>query len=1170
MNWNQVKNAQPDLIEQFLGKFKKKKELSLFLSSRDEAGNTLLLSAVSSNNFRLVEMLLERGANINQQDSESGYTPLHKATLKLPKLDHAISEDLHSLLEKVQNPSSSMTLWSWGSNNNYLLGHGDFDTRTYPEKLNLFKDKSNSEHLESILDYDLEIKQIQVSKYHVAILTKQHFFGTGGRLGHGSEETVFTPKIVQGIAGTVNHVAVGPDHTLAITSNGSVWVWGNNKYSQLGVSNSSENQLVPAELPMKKFNAKLAAASKYHSVVVTEGDSIYTWGTNNGQIGHSQPIQIHPRKITSFPIQPILQASCTDNATAFLLKTNAVYVIVNGEYLKVTFPIPEPSFFSRFDRTLKAIPVNLSANGNHFVSCLSNGELYIWDPQAKANISKNQIYPKKVVAVGKKNMNFKACAISVNSSLVVTTESGHVYIGEIVDKIAKYQENKINYKFKRIANLEHVIYVSASIGGSVFALRSDFRCPQKVVEDTSLKRDLIAGLDAERTDFDFYFYSKTKEQTKAHQIILRSRSKFFSRILSDASTSAVHLPENIIFCFNNRIPNLFLDDYSTMAINVLLEYLYTGSMTVFWQAEGNLYTYHKDERLSQLQGEIRRLQALFEIDETEFFRSSINSNSNPCFPVIDQANVSIRLKSNVFYCHSLFLSTRCEYFRMVLGYKSSWNLKIDSEGYPTVDLQHIELPVFLEIYSWMTKGVLPVSEEKPKPSDIGDWLYFVEKILVVANELLLPDIVSISSAILARFLTVNNVLHNLEISDIHCARNLKEVCLDFVVRNIETFFRLRLFKNCDLFVIKEIEKKLKQLQLAKLPSMLGPEGFYAKLALECKTAENRELKCKIPAVTAICTSLKSISLENSPAISSSTISPLLTPLNLPISTSYGSLSKSFDLGKSYLSANTGSQVGEWQTPKSKKIVSGSPMKNSFSENTLTKKSSSVKASPALKAEPKYPEITDTFYLDEELEQQEWKTLKSLEIEPKMMSPVASPWKPVPTITPVKQTTEKKNSWKDMVSISPVVSNAPKGATYGKTSSPFAVDSLLVAVPAIASPAILQPKLSQKERKKLKAKGGIFNEEPKCSSPVWSAIQSSVPSLLEIQGQDLKKKESVSSLKEIQLQQELDKINALREKTKPLARIQLEETAMEEIKKFYLKAAVGNTGEWVNIKRLPPY
>jgi ankyrin repeat protein len=62
----------------------KKKDLSHFLNSRDENGNTPFLAAVSLAHIPLIQFLLEYVAyfNINSQDLESGYTALHKCLLK--------------------------------------------------------------------------------------------------------------------------------------------------------------------------------------------------------------------------------------------------------------------------------------------------------------------------------------------------------------------------------------------------------------------------------------------------------------------------------------------------------------------------------------------------------------------------------------------------------------------------------------------------------------------------------------------------------------------------------------------------------------------------------------------------------------------------------------------------------------------------------------------------------------------------------------------------------------------------------------------------------------------------------------------------------------------------------------------------------------------------------
>ncbi len=96
-----------------------------------------------------------------------------------------------------------------------------------------------------------------------------------------------TPKIVKGIDSSISYIAVGYDHSIALTSDGKIWTWGGNKYSQLGHSFESDNVLVPVEIAMKKVYAVGAAASKYHSAIFTNTGAIYTWGTNTGQLGIS-------------------------------------------------------------------------------------------------------------------------------------------------------------------------------------------------------------------------------------------------------------------------------------------------------------------------------------------------------------------------------------------------------------------------------------------------------------------------------------------------------------------------------------------------------------------------------------------------------------------------------------------------------------------------------------------------------------------------------------------------------------------------------------------------------------------------------------------------------------------------------------------------------------------
>jgi alpha-tubulin suppressor-like RCC1 family protein len=96
-------------------------------------------------------------------------------------------------------------------------------------------------------------------------------------------------------------VALGQDHTLALTSGGYILSWGHNRFSQLGYTieqpettpmtrgkEEVEVQVSPKRIVgmLKKEFVKGVAAGRMASVCWTE-DALYTWGTNAGHLGKS-------------------------------------------------------------------------------------------------------------------------------------------------------------------------------------------------------------------------------------------------------------------------------------------------------------------------------------------------------------------------------------------------------------------------------------------------------------------------------------------------------------------------------------------------------------------------------------------------------------------------------------------------------------------------------------------------------------------------------------------------------------------------------------------------------------------------------------------------------------------------------------------------------------------
>lgn len=93
-------------------------------------------------------------------------------------------------------------------------------------------------------------------------------------------------------------VALGQDHTLALTSGGYILSWGHNRFSQLGYpieqpetpltrgKEEIEVQVSPKRVVgmLKKEFVKGVAAGRMASACWTE-DALYTWGTNAGHLG---------------------------------------------------------------------------------------------------------------------------------------------------------------------------------------------------------------------------------------------------------------------------------------------------------------------------------------------------------------------------------------------------------------------------------------------------------------------------------------------------------------------------------------------------------------------------------------------------------------------------------------------------------------------------------------------------------------------------------------------------------------------------------------------------------------------------------------------------------------------------------------------------------------------
>ncbi|KAB8294091.1 hypothetical protein EYC80_009545 [Monilinia laxa] len=460
-------------------------------------------------------------------------------------------------------------IYAFGSNKNFSLGFGDQDDRQYPEKITLQRPdhllfRFYQEYLDSVDEHTpignpkmpktiselpsmiqnkpIIIKDVALSKLSSAILTTDPEsnlymcgFGPGGRLGMGDETTRFNymPVDQGGLAGKkVETVALGQNHTLAVSSEGDIFSWGTNTWGQLGYNlprpSLKDDEPVcttPRQIfgPLKREAIVGIAASAIHSVAYTS-TSLFCWGKNEGQLGlmdsDSRSLQAQPiprRVAASLFKSSIVKVSAINGATTCLLKNHTVCVFTNYGYTMVKFPLYEG--FANYHLNSNLVNTRYNHGSNNIISIESGGDtiaaisgrgdlftLNVRKIDTKVSASTTNptkmkdalSQPQRVWSLRKGNWDgIKSVGVAENGSVIVCTQAGAVWrrIKRAKNKDAFTGINDYNrkdFKFQRVPGLTQVAAVRSNSFGVFAAVRKDHDVTrtQVAVEEKTLWKDI--------------------------------------------------------------------------------------------------------------------------------------------------------------------------------------------------------------------------------------------------------------------------------------------------------------------------------------------------------------------------------------------------------------------------------------------------------------------------------------------------------------------------------------------------------------------------------------------------------------------------------------------------------------------------------------------------------
>ena len=204
-----------------------------------------------------------------------------------------------------------------------------------------------------------------------------------------------TPTLVTlpGDAGPVTQIAAGYDHSLALTSTGQLYAFGNNYYGQLGnTTNNAVEEPNPTPtlvtLPGEVGHVTQIAAGAYHSLALTSTGQLYAFGDNSvGQLGNATNRSGEPNPtptLVTLPgeVGPVTQIAAGAYHSLALTSTGQLYAFGNNYYGQlgnttnnaVEEPNPTP--------TLVTLPsevghvTQIAAGANHSLALTSTGQLY--------------------------------------------------------------------------------------------------------------------------------------------------------------------------------------------------------------------------------------------------------------------------------------------------------------------------------------------------------------------------------------------------------------------------------------------------------------------------------------------------------------------------------------------------------------------------------------------------------------------------------------------------------------------------------------------------------------------------------------------------------------------------------------------------------------------------
>ncbi len=204
---------------------------------------------------------------------------------------------------------------------------------------------------------------------------------------------------------TIVAVSCGSSHTLALSSSGLLWSWGNNAQGQLGTNSMAANNPTPVQVSGLSGVTAFAAGPTHSLAVVGSGPAatVWAWGSNSSsELGNTGPLSRVPVQVLSTDLAGVTAVAAGDGFSLALVgsgPTSTIWAWGNnssgqhGDGL----PIVGPAVTEVPRQVVNLTGVTAIAAGQyHALALLSDKTVWCWGGGSAGQLGSGLLQPSSV------------------------------------------------------------------------------------------------------------------------------------------------------------------------------------------------------------------------------------------------------------------------------------------------------------------------------------------------------------------------------------------------------------------------------------------------------------------------------------------------------------------------------------------------------------------------------------------------------------------------------------------------------------------------------------------------------------------------------------------------------------------------------------------------------